>query len=124
MLVTLKKTFAAAAVLATLLVSQQALAHAHLASASPANEAVVSTSPQALTLSFTEGIEARFSGASLTAADGKSIATGNASVDSADNKVLNVPLSAALAAGEYKVNWHVLSVDGHKTKGEYRFTVK
>ncbi|NJC99105.1 hypothetical protein EWM58_00330 [Candidatus Erwinia dacicola] len=24
---------------------------------------------------------------------------------------------------EYKVSWHVLSVDGHKTKGNYTFSM-
>jgi len=35
-----------------------------------------------------------------------------------------VPLKTPLAAGDYQVNWHVLSVDGHKTQGSYRFSVK
>ncbi|MBX9334482.1 copper resistance protein CopC, partial [Serratia marcescens] len=25
--------------------------------------------------------------------------------------------------GKYNVSWHVVSVDGHKTKGQYSFTV-
>ena len=28
-----------------------------------------------------------------------------------------------LPPGTYKVNWHVLSVDTHKTEGSYSFTV-
>jgi methionine-rich copper-binding protein CopC len=35
-----------------------------------------------------------------------------------------VGLSQPLQAGSYQVNWHVLSVDGHKTAGSYRFSVK
>ncbi len=124
MVLRMKKAFTAATVLAAALVSQQALAHAHLASASPASKAEVSSSPKELTLTFTEGVEASFSGASLTGADGKAIDTAKATVDSADNKVLHIPLASELKAGEYMVDWHVLSVDGHKTKGMYNFTVK
>jgi methionine-rich copper-binding protein CopC len=29
----------------------------------------------------------------------------------------------ALPPGTYKVRWHVLSVDTHKTEGSYSFTV-
>ncbi|MDU5691430.1 MAG: copper resistance protein CopC, partial [Citrobacter freundii] len=29
-----------------------------------------------------------------------------------------------LEAGKYTVDWHVVSVDGHKTKGQYTFSVK
>ncbi|KAB8307526.1 copper resistance protein CopC [Erwinia endophytica] len=124
MFVHLKKAIATAAVLATLIVSQQALAHAHLASAVPADKAVISTSPTALTLTFTEGVEPNFSGVMLIGADGAMVSTGKLSVDKADNKVATVPLNAPLKAGSYVVDWHVLSVDGHKTKGSYNFTLK
>jgi len=124
MLLRLKKTLTAATVLTTLLASQQALAHAHLASASPADKSVISDVPKTLTLTFTEGVEASFSGVAVTTAEGKPVDAGKITVDSADNKVVHVPVNAELKAGTYQVNWHVLSVDGHKTKGTYNFTVK
>ena len=37
---------------------------------------------------------------------------------------LIVPLADSLKPGTYTVNWHVVSVDGHKTKGHYTFSVK
>ena len=40
-----------------------------------------------------------------------------------DAKRLVVPLKA-LPAGSYKVDWHVTSVDTHKTEGTFVFTVK
>ena len=60
-------------VLASLLATPAALAHAHLTKQSPAANADVAVSPQ---------------------------------------------------AGKYTVDWHVVSVDGHKTKGQYTFSVK
>ena len=34
------------------------------------------------------------------------------------------PVAETLRPGEYTVAWHVVSVDGHKTKGQYTFSVK
>jgi methionine-rich copper-binding protein CopC len=33
-------------------------------------------------------------------------------------------VAETLPPGEYTVAWHVVSVDGHKTKGQYTFSVK
>ncbi|EPT4862193.1 copper resistance protein CopC, partial [Klebsiella pneumoniae] len=41
-----------------------------------------------------------------------------------DQKQLIVPLADSLKPGTYTVDWHVVSVDGHKTKGHYTFSVK
>ncbi|MBP2170858.1 methionine-rich copper-binding protein CopC [Erwinia toletana] len=124
MLNRIKQLIAATAIVSAMLASQSALAHAHLATATPADKAEVSESPAELTLKFTEGIEPAFSGVKVLSSSGKAIASGKAAVDSSDNTVLHIPLDAQLPSGQYKVAWHVLSTDGHKTKGNYSFTVR
>jgi len=104
--------------------SQSALAHAHLQSSNPAADAQVTDSTAALTLNFSEDIEAAFSGVSLLDAAQQPVATGKAHVESKHASRLIVDLPQPLNAGSYQVNWHVLSVDGHKTSGSYRFSVK
>lgn len=99
-------------------------AHAHLQQQTPAADSEVSPAPTALTLTFSEGIEANFSGITLKGADGKSINTGKAARSDNDKAQLIVPLTETLASGLYTVEWHVVSVDGHKTKGQYQFSVK
>ena len=99
------------------------LAHAHLKQQSPAAESVVAA-PQALTLNFSEGIEPGFSGVVVTDAQQQAIKTGAVKRDDNDKARLIVPLEQTLKAGTYQVDWHVVSVDGHKTKGSYRFSVK
>jgi copper resistance protein C len=37
---------------------------------------------------------------------------------------LVVPITAPLPPGVYRVNWHVLSVDSHKTQGSFTFEVR
>ena len=43
-------------------------------------------------------------------------------VDAADPTLLHVSVKL-LTAGTYKVHWHVLSVDTHRTEGNFSFTV-
>ena len=110
--------------LAGCLTSAGAFAHAHLQQPLPAAGSEVDASPQALTLNFSEGIETQFSGVTLTGPQQKTITLGKP-VRSDNNKAqLTVPVEQALTPGAYTVDWHVVSVDGHKTKGQYTFTVK
>jgi copper resistance protein C len=101
-----------------------AFAHALLVKAVPAVGGTVSASPTQLKLSFTEGVEPRFSGVELQSADGRAVTTGTASVDPSDKATLIVPIKSPLAPGSYKVSWHVVSVDTHKTQGSFTFDVK
>ncbi|WP_029987365.1 CopC domain-containing protein YobA [Serratia sp. H1w] len=103
--------------------SQQALAHAHLKVQTPAADATVSSAPKVLTLNFSEGIEPNFSGVKVTGPDNAVVKTGKLDLEPSNNTQINVPIEAELAAGKYQVSWHVVSVDGHKTKGQYSFTV-
>ena len=112
-----------ASFIATLVVAGQASAHAHLTSSAPADKATVQVSPAAVELHFSEELNLRFSGATIAAAGDKQVPTGDAKL-SDDGKTLTVPVSGSLDAGGYVVEWHVLSTDGHKTKGSYGFTVK
>lgn len=104
-------------------ITPSALAHAHLKQQSP-QENTVAAAPEVITLSFSEGIEPAFSGVAVTDAQQQKIKTGAVKRDEKDNARLIVPLEQPLATGTYTVDWHVVSVDGHKTRGSYRFSVK
>ena len=110
--------------LTTAAVSQQASAHAHLKSQYPAADANMEVSPQALTLTFTEDIEPAFSGVEIINANQKAVSLAEAERAPRQHNQLIVPLQKPLTSGHYQVNWHVLSVDGHKTNGNYTFSVK
>jgi methionine-rich copper-binding protein CopC len=100
-----------------------AWAHAFLDHAVPGVGATVQSSPSELELSFTQDLVPAFSGASLASAEGGAIATGKATVNAASPSVLHVPLGQKLKPGVYVVNWHVVSVDTHRSTGSYKFTV-
>src|SRR5262245_9080519 len=97
-----------------------ALAHAFLNQAVPPVDGTVATSPKEIRLTFSEGVEPRFSGIELATSDGRHIATGPVTRDPGDDKqlVLAVPL---LAPGRYKVSWHVVSVDNPPHRGRVQF---
>lgn len=99
-------------------------AHAHLLSQTPVADSAVAQIPGHILLNFSEGVEPAFSGVTLTGPAQQKVAVNNVSVEENNNKQLIVPLNATLTAGEWRVDWHVVSVDGHKTHGSYRFHVK
>ena len=100
-----------------------AFAHAFLDHAVPGVGATVSGSPSELELSFTQNIVPAFSGAEIAAAGGGAIPAAKATVDPVSPNVMHVRLGHALKAGVYIVQWHVVSVDTHRTTGSYKFTV-
>lgn len=100
-----------------------ARAHAFLDHAVPAVGSTVATAPRQVLLFFTQDLEPAFTGATIAAANGQPIATGSAVFDpqNKNEMVLNLP---PLAPGRYKVSWHALSVDTHRTEGSFAFDVQ
>jgi methionine-rich copper-binding protein CopC len=109
----------AVAVLLTFAVAAPAFGHAHLSKSVPAAGATVSA-PAEIMLAFTEPLEPAFSTIELRDDAGKPVKIDKVRVK--DN-VMRLPLKS-LAAGTYSVKWRVLSVDTHKTEGNFTFTVK
>jgi copper resistance protein C len=105
------------------LVSGAALAHAFLDHALPAVGATVAQAPTEITMWFTQALELAFTGCEVTNAAGQRVDTGQVTIDPKDPQELHVPLRPPLPPGDYKVSWHALSVDTHRTTGDFNFTV-
>jgi len=99
-----------------------AFAHAHLDRASPAVGSTVTTAPKEVVLWFTNQLEPAFSSIEVRDEKGAPVQAGRASVDRSDRTQLRVPLKT-LSPGTYKVMWRVLSVDTHRTQGDFTFRV-
>lgn len=110
------------AALALMLPATGAWAHAFLDRSSPPVGATVGSAPRAVTLTFTEAIEPLFSRVQVTDAKGNPVTSGKPAVQG-DGRVLAVGLTA-LPPGTYTVDWHVTSVDTHRTQGHFTFTVQ
>ncbi|MGA2042649.1 MAG: copper homeostasis periplasmic binding protein CopC [Roseiarcus sp.] len=105
------------------LAASAASAHALLKQATPAVGGTVAGSPKEIRIKFSEGVEPRFSGIALASETGAPAPIGKPSVDPADPSVLIAPVTQPLKPGVYKVTWHVVSTDTHKTQGGFEFTV-
>jgi len=112
-----------AGIVASLMGIATAGAHAVFDHAVPSIGGAVSTSPQEVRLSFDEPVEPAFSGVELSTAEGQPITTSAATTDPGDSAQLVLRLPP-LAPGRYKVTWHVVSADTHRTQGVYIFEIK
>lgn len=96
-------------------------AHARLVQAAPEAGSTIAAPPTDISLRFNERIDARFSSIDLTGPDGAKIATGEIAVQ---DQGMVAPVPVSLAPGVYQVDWKVLSADGHKLKGSFKFEVR
>lgn len=117
----IKKTLTTVTLLASLLGASAAFAHAHLKTTTPAADSTVAA-PADLRLVFSEGVEATFTNVSLSK-DGTEVAIKGLETPDANKKTLVVTPAAPLTAGTYKVEWQAVSVDTHKSAGNYSFKV-
>src|ERR1700681_1899418 len=120
----MKATTCALALLSCLLFDGSAWAHAHLRAEVPAADGTVGTAPTALSLTFSEGLEIKLSGATLKGSDGNAISTGAPSLSPGDDKLMTVPIKGQLGAGAYTAYCHALSYYRHTTDGTYQFKTR
>jgi methionine-rich copper-binding protein CopC len=107
----------------SLSMDNDAQAHAFLVKADPAVGSALTGKPTALRLEFSEAIELGFSGVELTAVSGTALALNGVRFADDGHKVLIASLPM-LTSGTYRVKWHVVSVDTHRTEGAFTFTLK
>ena len=116
---TLLKIFAS---LAFAVAATSAYAHAQLQKATPPVGGTVAA-PSEIRLEFSEGVEPKFTGVTVTGPGGAA-PLGAPAVEAGHQNVLIVPVAKPLSPGEYTVKWHAVSVDSHHTQGTFAFTVK
>jgi methionine-rich copper-binding protein CopC len=97
-----------------------AWAHAMLEHASPGAGAELAAAPRAVTLAYSQQLEPAFCAVAVTDSAGRDVTAG--AVDAHDS-TMAVPLKA-LRPGTYRVSWHAVSIDTHRTEGAFTFTVK
>ena len=102
-----------------LLATGEATAHALLDHAEPRVGSTVATPPREVTLWFTQKLEPAFSSVTVTNAAGQRVDTGKPSVS---GNQMTVPLRPG-GSGTYRVKWQVLSVDAHRTNGNFTFQI-
>jgi copper transport protein len=99
---------------------RRAEAHAALVSSEPAAGSRLTTPPARLRLVFSEPIEAPLSHIALVGPEGSTPLT--VASDPRDVHALVTPLDS-LRDGSYRVEWHIVSADGHPVSGAFAFSV-
>jgi methionine-rich copper-binding protein CopC len=98
-------------------------AHAYLQHAMPLVGSTIPASPPEVTLEYSEAIEPRFSSVMVTDADGQRVDKSDLHVAPANPKRIVIGL-LPLKQGTYRVEWHITSVDTHRTEGKFTFSVQ
>lgn len=125
----MKRFITACVVIASVLVGTAAQAHPELVQTTPAANATTA-SPAKIELRFSEPLVAEFSGADVFMVDMPGMKMAQPSKEpataalGADGITLTITPAKPLAAGTYRVDYHVVSTDTHKMAGTFSFTVK
>ena len=114
-----RSTIAGIIPLLLLFATGEASAHAFLDHAEPRVGNKVASPPREVTLWFTQKLEAAFSTVTVTNAAGERVDTGEPRISGTQMSVTLRPGGS----GTYHVTWHVLSVDTHRTEGNFTFQV-
>ena len=102
--------------------SPLAFAHASLVESFPAKGQTLAGSPAEIHLAFNERVEPRFCRIKLVSDAGKNF---DADRPSADKTRPNAIVAAVpvLKPGTYSARWTAVGSDGHKTHGDFSFTI-
>jgi methionine-rich copper-binding protein CopC len=117
----MRRLAVAVVVFALASVATPVAAHSLLLESAPAANATVDTAPPALRLRFNNRIEKRLSRIRLVDERGQARDLPVAEEGAADQLMASVP---PVTPGKYRVEWQVLSTDGHVVTGRFSFTVK
>ena len=103
--------------------SPLAFAHASLVASTPTKGATLDRPPTELRLTFNERVEAAYTSVRLVDARGKEAASAKAVADPADARSVKFAVPS-LASGTYVARWTAVGDDGHRTHGEFSFSVR
>jgi len=107
----------------SLLVPGAARAHASPDHADPKVGSTVPAPLSRVRLWFDSDLEPAFSSIAVHGPGGTPVDDGHRHVDPSDPKLLEVGVPQ-LAPGTYRVTWSVVARDGHRSSGDYAFTIK
>jgi methionine-rich copper-binding protein CopC len=99
-----------------------ALAHNSLVDSTPKDQATVEVGPQSVQLTFDQPVQddAGANTIAVIGPQGDHWETGPAQVN---GNVVSAPVGTLGTAGQYSINWRVLSADGHPVQSSLKFTL-
>jgi methionine-rich copper-binding protein CopC len=100
-----------------------ALPHMRLLRSTPAANAMLTASPDAIRLWFSEPVDPKGSTVTVKGAGGAAVALAPLTPDAAKDAPLVATLAKPVPAGAYTVTWKGMSRDGHVVNGTFTFHV-
>jgi copper transport protein len=98
-------------------------AHAYIVKSTPAENQVLNKSPKKISIQFDETIQTVFHALKVTDMNGKQVDVGDSHVNSKNSSIVEVGLKRHLPDGTYRIEWKVVSSDGHPVDGVIPFGV-
>jgi copper transport protein len=98
-------------------------AHAYIVKSSPSENQVLSKSPKKVTIQFDESIQTVFHTLKVTDMNGKQVDVGNSHISSKNSSIIECSLKPHLSEGTYRIEWKVVSSDGHPVDGVIPFGI-
>lgn len=105
---------------ALLVTAAPALAHTSLKSSNPAKGAALAAPPRQLELTFSEPVQVEPGAVTVGGPDGTQWTVGQVTVS---GPVVTAPVTPTGPAGEYVINYRVISADGDPVHGKVPFTL-
>ncbi len=100
-----------------------AAGHAFPVRSEPKTGETVHTSPQQIRMWFDGMLEPAFSTIVVQDSSGRKVDKGDGKVNASDSTILETSLPP-LPPGTYHVIWNVVARDGHRTNGDFTFSIK
>ncbi len=115
-------TVAALAAFLLLILAAPLQAHLALRGSAPAAGAELERVPTELRLDFTEPVEFGLATLRLTGRNGP-VPLGSPGPAGGDRQQMVAAIEGTLVAGEYRVDWQAVGLDGHPVRGSFSFTI-
>jgi copper transport protein len=98
-------------------------AHAYIIVSSPSENETLKMSPNEVTIQFDEPIQPKFYSIKVTNSNGKRVDKKNGRIDPNQPTILKTGLKKNLPNGTYRIQWKVISNDGHPVEGVIPFQI-
>jgi copper transport protein len=98
-------------------------AHAYIVESSPSENELVKQPPKEISIQFDEPIQPKFNSIKVTDSNGKRVDKRNVKIDPNNPTVLIAGLKNNLPNDTYRIQWKVVSDDGHPVQGVIPFQI-
>ncbi|HEY2421415.1 MAG TPA: copper resistance CopC/CopD family protein, partial [Neobacillus sp.] len=98
-------------------------AHAYIIKSTPFENQILTKSPNMVSIEFDETIQTNFHSLRVTDMNGKQVDKGDSHINRKNSSIIECSVKSSLPDGTYRIEWKVVSSDGHPVEGVIPFGV-